>query len=184
MIRVAEVDVAHVVGVVKKIGVEGVVVPEVVLIIFSFQVAIDHEVQEAGHACTNVSPKDWAQHIEPRVGRTHDFVVRVSREALVGCHVGECFLERNDSMLHKGKRTEPKDSNTGTSVRSPVSVEVHLNILMEDTVATFNRLPVYTFTEIAHLLWVVLNLIFWLPSIRLVEREEALGSARHILIIL
>ena len=132
--------------------------------------AIDHEVQEAGHACANVSPEDRAQHVEPRIGRTHDFIVRVSGEALVGRHVGESFLEGNNSMLHKGERSEPEDSNTRASVSSPVSVEVHLNILMEDTITTFNRLSINAFAEITHLLGVVLDFVFWLPSIRLIKR--------------
>ena len=36
LVRVTEVDVAHVVGVVKEIGIQGIVVPEVVLIILAF----------------------------------------------------------------------------------------------------------------------------------------------------
>jgi len=144
---------------VKEIGVQGIVVPEVVLVVLAFPMAIDHVVQEARHACANVSPEDWAQHVKPRVDGSHDFVVGMMGEALVGRHVGEGLLERNDAMLHQGEGTEPKDGDTGACVRSPLPVKVHLDGLVEDTVTTLDGLSVDTLTVITHLFGLVLDLV-------------------------
>ena len=77
LIRVAEADVAHVVRVVKQIGVQGVVVPEVVLVVLALPVPVDHVVQETSHTRTDIDPEYWAHKVEPRVHGTHDFVVGV-----------------------------------------------------------------------------------------------------------
>ena len=104
LIGVAEVDVAHVVCVVQQIRVERVVVPEVVLVVLSLPMPHDHEVEEAGHARANVSPKDRPCQVEPRVERSEELVVRVRREtSLVRSDVGEGLLELDDTMLHEGE---------------------------------------------------------------------------------
>ena len=94
-------------------------------------------------------------------------------EAFVSRHVGEGLLERNNSMLHQGEGTEPKDGDTGAGVRSPLPVEVHFDVLVEDTVTTLDGLSVDTLTVITNLMRLVLDLVCWLPRVRLVEREEA-----------
>ena len=77
-------------------------------------------------------------------------------------------------MLHQGESAKPEDSNSRTSVCPPLSVEVHLDILMEDTVSTLDGLTVDALSEVTDLLGVALNRVSWLARIRLVERKEAL----------
>ena len=99
------------------------------------------------------------------------------REALVSCHVRECFLERNDTVLHQGESAEPKDGDAGTGIGPPVSVEVHFNGLMENAITTPDRLSVDPFSEISNLLWKHLNSVLFLPRVRLIELEEFLVAA-------
>ena len=102
------------------------------------------------------------------------------REALVRCHVGECLLESNDTVLHQGEGAEPKDGDAGTGIGPPVSVEVHFNGLMEHAITTPDRLSIDPFSEISNLLWKILNFVGWLPRVRLIELEELLGTACHV----
>ncbi len=77
LVRVTEVDVAHVISVMEEIGVKSIVVPEVVLVVLAFPMPIDHVVQESAHSCEHVGPKDRSDEVEPRVSRSHDLVVRM-----------------------------------------------------------------------------------------------------------
>ena len=140
------------------------------LVVLSLPMPFDHVVEESGHTSTYVCPEDRASHVEPSVSRAQDFVVGMVRETTIGSNVRECFLECNDTMLHKGERTKPEDCDTRASVSSPMSVEVHLDILVEDTVTTFDCLSVDTLSEITNLLGVALHSINGLPSVRLIER--------------
>ena len=65
LISVPEVDVAHVIGVMKHVWVERIIVPEVVLVIVSFPMAVNHVVEETAHAHEHVSPEDGSHHVEP-----------------------------------------------------------------------------------------------------------------------
>ncbi len=174
LVRVAEVDVPHVVRIVQQIGVQSIVVPEVVLVVLALPMSMDHVVEEPRHSGEDVRPEDGAQHVEPRVTWAHDFVVGVSREALVGSHVGERLLEGDNAMLHEGERAHPENGDTGASVGSPLSVEVHLDGLVEDGVATLDGVSLDTLSEVTDLLRVHHELVSGLPRIRLIERKEAL----------
>ena len=63
-IGVAEVNIAHVISVVKEIRVQGIVVPEVVEIVLSSPMSLYHVVEEARHAEEDVGPEDGAHHVE------------------------------------------------------------------------------------------------------------------------
>ena len=102
LVRVAEVDVAHVVRIVQQIGVERIVVPEVVLVVLAVPMPTNHVVEEACHSGADVSPEDRASQVEPRVHWAHDFVVGVLRESAISCHIWESLLEGDDAMLHQG----------------------------------------------------------------------------------
>ena len=65
LISVPEVDVAHVIGVMKHVWIERIIVPEVVLVIVSFQMAVNHVVKETAHTHEHVSPEDGSHHVEP-----------------------------------------------------------------------------------------------------------------------
>ena len=180
LIGVPEVDIAHVIGVHEHIWVEGIVVPEVVLVVVSFPVAVDHEVEEAAHACEHVRPEDGSNQVEPGVDRAQNLIVGVVREALVSRHVREGLLEGDEAVLHEGERAEPKDGNTGASVRPPMPVEVHFEGLVEDAISTPDSLSINSFSEISNLLWKTLNLVAWLPRVRLIKLEELLAAACHV----
>ena len=77
LVRVAEANVAHVVRVVQQIGVQSVVVPEVVLVVLALPVPVDHVVEETSHTSADVDPEDRAQKVEPGVHGSHDLVVGV-----------------------------------------------------------------------------------------------------------
>ena len=177
LISVPEVDVAHIIGVHKHVWVECIIVPEVVLVIMSFPMAVNHVVEETAHSHEHVSPEDGSHHVEPRVCWAQYLVVGVVREALVRCHVGECLLESNDTVLHQGEGAEPKDGDAGTGIGPPMSVEVHFNSLMEHAITTPDRLSVNPFSEISNLLWKHLNFVFFLPRVRLIELEEFFVAA-------
>ena len=122
MVGIPEVDVAHVVCIMQQIGVERIVVPEVVLVVLAFPVPVDHEVEETGHSERRVSPEDRTRQIEPRVERSNDLVVGVRGESAVASDVRECLLESHDTVLHEGEGAEPEDGNARACVRSPVPV--------------------------------------------------------------
>ena len=61
----------------QEIGVQSVIVPEVVLVILALPMSVNHEVEELGHASADVDPEDGAQQIEPRVDWSEDFVIGV-----------------------------------------------------------------------------------------------------------
>ena len=65
LISVPEVDVAHVIGVMKHVWIERIIVPEVVLVIVSFPMAVNHVVKETAHTHEHVSPEDGSHHVEP-----------------------------------------------------------------------------------------------------------------------
>ena len=177
LVGVAEVDVAHVIRIVQQIRVECVVVPEVVLVVLARPVPGNHEVQEAGHASADVRPEDRASQVEPGVDGSEEFVVGVRGEtSLVRSHVRERLLERDDTMLHEGERAEPEESDTRASEGPPMPVKVHLDVLVEDTVATLDGLSVHTLSEISDLLRQVLDLVKRLSRVRLVEGKEPLGT--------
>ena len=62
-------------------------------------------------------------------------------------------------MLHQGKRAKPEDCDTGAGKGTPVSVEVHFDVLVEDTIATLDCFTLDTFSEIAGSLGQILNLV-------------------------
>ena len=106
--------------------------------------------------------------------------------SLVRSHVRERLLECDDTMLHEGERAEPEESDTRASESPPVPVKVHLDILVEDTVATLDGLSVHTLSEIADLLRQVLDLVKRLSRVCLVEGKEPLRtcSRRHLFFLI
>lgn len=80
-------------------------------------------------------------------------------------------------MLHQSEGAKPKDGNSWACIGSPLSVEVHLDVFMEDTITTFDGLTVDTLSEVADLLWLHLDVVAGLARIRLIERKEALRGS-------
>ena len=96
--------------------------------------------------------------------------------SLVRSHVRERLLERDDTMLHEGERAEPEESNTRASEGPPMSVKVHLYVIVEDTVATLDGLSVHALSEISDLFRQVLDRIERLSCVRLIEGKEPFRS--------
>ena len=67
LISVSEVDVPHVILVMKKIRIQSIVVPEVVLVVLTFPMTLDHEVHKLSHPICDVSPEQWSQRKEVRI---------------------------------------------------------------------------------------------------------------------
>jgi hypothetical protein len=151
LVCIPEVDVAHVLFVVEEIGVKSIVVPEVVLVVFAFPVALNHEPKEFSHAVGDVSPEKRTSHIEPRVSCAEHLVVGVVWETFVAGKVGESMLKSNEGVLPKGEAAEPEDTYARAGVSSPMSVKVHLDGLVEHTIATSNSITLDTLTEISRL---------------------------------
>ena len=91
------------------------------------------------------------------------------REFLVGQHVGESVFELITSMIcesvcHKGEHAHSWDG-----VCPPMSVKILLNVLMENTISTFNGISLDSFSEISRFLGETLKNIWFRPSIRLIE---------------
>ena len=85
----------------QKIGVEGVVVPEIVLVVLAFPVPLDHMVQETRHSEANVGPKDRSEEVEPGVDGSENLVIGVCREFFIGCNIGEEAVEGEETVLHE-----------------------------------------------------------------------------------
>lgn len=146
-VRVSEVDIPHVLLVVKHIGVVGVIVPVVVQVVLTLIVTQDHRTHGLGHPHKDVSEEDRAQHVEPGVGGTHQLVVGMGRESLIGLKVGESLHEGNESVLHEAEAAEPEHEESGDGEGTPVSVEVSFDGLMENTIAAIThmeRLELYS----------------------------------------
>ena len=101
LVRVSEANVTHVILVVQKIGVERVVVPEVVLVVFASPMPLDHVVQETRHSEANVGPEDRSEEVEPGVDRSENLVIGVGREFFIGCNIGEEAVEGDKSVLNE-----------------------------------------------------------------------------------
>jgi hypothetical protein len=174
LVCVSEINVAHIVFIVDKIGIKGIVVPEVMLVIPTLPMALDHKVHELGHSVANKSPEGWAQQIEVTINGTELFVAGVGWETFIGIQVGECFLKGNEAVLHKTEGTKPEHCDSRAGEGSPLSVKIHLDSLVEDTVSTFNSITLDTLSEISRLFGQVLDLISGTASITLIETQEAL----------
>jgi len=62
-------------------------------------------------------------------------------------------------VLHQSEGAKPKDCDTRAGKGTPVSVKVHLDVLVEDTVATFDCFTFDALSEIAGSLGQILNLV-------------------------
>ena len=62
------------------------------------------------------------------------------REAFVGDKIREGLNECDERVLHEAETGQPEDSHTGYGGCSPVAVQVLLQGLMEDTVATKSKM--------------------------------------------
>ncbi len=70
-------------------------------------------------------------------------------ESLVGQQVGEGVVELIDSVLSQGVGAESKDGHPGHGECSPVTIEVHVDVGVEDTVSASDCISLYSLTEIA-----------------------------------
>ncbi len=138
LIRVPEVNVPHVVLVVEHIGEIGIVVPVVVQVILAVPVLENHAAHDFGHAHKQVGPEDGADHVEPGVDGAQKLVIGVLAETLVRGQVREGLRERDEGVLHEAEGAKPEDEHAWHREGSPVTVQVLLNCLMEDTVATIS----------------------------------------------
>lgn len=77
LVGVPEVDIAHIFFVVEQVRVERVVVPEIVLVIFTLPVAQNHIAKEASHPEKHVGPERRPHHVEPRPEGSQYFVAGV-----------------------------------------------------------------------------------------------------------
>jgi len=91
-------------------------------IVLAVPVLQDHGAHDLCHAQEDVRPEDGAHHVEPRVDGSHDFVVGVVAETLVGSQVGESLCEGHESVLHEAECAKPENEHTGHGESSPVSV--------------------------------------------------------------
>ena len=64
LVRITEVDIAHIISIVQEIWVEGVIVPEVMLVILSSPMSFNHVVLEACHAEQDICPEECSNSIE------------------------------------------------------------------------------------------------------------------------
>ena len=93
LVGVAEVNVPHVFLIVQEIRVQSVVIPEVMLVVFAFQMAHDHETKEPCHSEGQVGVKRRSEQIEIRPNTTKLFVAGMGRELIIRDQVGERFSE-------------------------------------------------------------------------------------------
>ena len=105
-------------------------------VVLALEVAQGHGTQGAGHTHEHVGPEQGADHVEPGVSGAQQLVVWVVREALVRTQIWEGVYEGNQRVLHKAEGTEPEDCKARHCHCSPVSVQVLLKGLMENTVTT------------------------------------------------
>ena len=80
LIGISEVDVSHVICVMKEIWVESIVVPEVMLVILTEvsawePVSLNHVAKASEESESDVSPEDGSHEVEPRVNWSHDLIV-------------------------------------------------------------------------------------------------------------
>ena len=88
------------------------------------------------HSVADVGPEYGSRHVEPRVDRPKQFIVRVLAEAAIAHNIRESFLESHNTVLHESEGAEPENSHSGNSVSFPVSINVLLECLMEYTIST------------------------------------------------
>mmetsp|Transcript_29272 Transcript_29272/g.39571 ORF Transcript_29272/g.39571 Transcript_29272/m.39571 type:complete len:230 (-) Transcript_29272:39-728(-) len=174
-IGVSEVNIPHIVRIVEEIWVQSIIVPEVVKIILTSPVSCDHVVHEFGHSVADIGPEDRSQHVEVTIDRSKNLVVRVMREAAIGIEVRESLIKSDNTMLHKSERAKPEDTNTRASESSPVTIQVHLKSLVEDTVPTSDGFSFNTLSKIIGLLRNAHKFVDGGTSITFVETKEALG---------
>lgn len=153
VIRISEVDISHVVGIVKEIWIESIIVPEIVRIVLAFPMSLGHVPGGSSETSEYVGPHNWSEQVEPGVEWAHKLVVWMSWEWLICKQVWEGLLEHIDSMLHEWERAPCEDSHTWYGESSPVTIQILLNILVEDTISTLDGVSLDSFSEIAWLLW-------------------------------
>ena len=162
-----------------KVRVQSVIVPEVVLIIFAFPVTLYHEVHELGHSVSYVGPERWSKKIEVRVDWAHHFVIWMCGEAFVCLQVGKRIFESHKAMLHQAEAAQPKDCDSWAGKRSPVSVEVHFDCLVENAIATSDCVALDTLSEVSGLFGKILDFIPWSTSVGFKETKKLLIRARR-----
>ena len=169
LITVSEVDVSLIVSIVQKIWIVGVVEPGVVSIILSSPMPLGHPVNCSEQSEGDISPEGWSQDIEPRPEGSKQLVVRVVLNGSISLDISEGASELDNSM--DGESIGPKGecSHSWNCECPPLSVEVGLNVVVEDSVSTPDGFSGNTLSEITGLLWIVVDFIEWRASIALVE---------------
>ena len=75
------------------------------------------------------------------------------REFLVGQYIGESVLELVHSMVGKEICHHAEHAHSWDGVCPPMSVKILLNVLMENTISTFDGVSFDSFSEISRFLW-------------------------------
>ena len=89
------------------------------------------------------------------------------------------MLEHPARMLQHSIGTEGEDSHPGNGESSPVTVQVGLDILVEDTVSTSDGFSLQSFSEVTRFFGQTLDFINWGSRVSLVESQEAFVRAGH-----
>ena len=87
------------------------------------------------------------------------------REFLVGQHVGESVFELITSVICEEVCHHGEHAHSWDGVCPPMSVKILLNVLMENTISTFNGVSLDSFSEISGLFRKTLYFIMSRPSI-------------------
>ena len=156
----------------KEIWIQSVIVPGVVRIILAFPMSLGHPPGGSGQTVCDIGPENWSKEIEPGVERTHKLVVWMSTEAFVSQKIWECVLELINSMLHQSEAAESEETHSWNGVGSPVSVEIHFDSSVEDTISALNGISFNSLSEISGLCWERLDFILWRSCIALIKAQE------------
>eukprot|EP00355_Strombidium_rassoulzadegani_P009076 CAMPEP_0168613650 /NCGR_PEP_ID=MMETSP0449_2-20121227/3563_1 /TAXON_ID=1082188 /ORGANISM="Strombidium rassoulzadegani, Strain ras09" /LENGTH=160 /DNA_ID=CAMNT_0008654295 /DNA_START=290 /DNA_END=772 /DNA_ORIENTATION=- len=143
----------------EKIRVVGVIVPEVVLVVLALPVPLDHHVEGSGEPQGGVDVEDGPEDVEVGPEGAHELEVGVVRERLVSPDVGEGLSELEDAVHHEAEGAVDEDSHSRAGEGSPLAVEVGLNVVVEHSVATPDRVSAHSLSEIAGLLGETLDLV-------------------------
>lgn len=128
-------------------------------IILSLYPSLNHIIQPSWKSQKDIGVKDGSNHVEPGVNRAQQFVIWMKGEFTIGQKVRECFMEGNKWVLEKAEWSKPKCCNSWTGVGPPLSVQIHLNGLMEDTITTISRYKYWNLWDGSYPLIVSLSIL-------------------------
>ena len=173
-VGISEIDITHIISIMQKIWIQSIIEPRVMGIIITFQMAFNHHEGASEQPQANVRPKDWSNHIEPRVRWAHQFVVWVLREFLVSQKILEGMVELVNTMHGQEVRTKSKNTHAWYGISTPVSVKVSFYVIVENTVSTSDRVSLNTLSEITWLFWDSLQLIWRRSRVTFIEAQKGI----------